>query len=104
MKKLLILSTMILTLVLVGCGAKQVNYVSVMEANAKQYYEKYQTGVTGVDFFEISIANLKNANDLGGGKFDVKSLKNCKDSSYVIITIKKGTNVITKYDDHMNCE
>lgn len=104
MKKLLMISIVTLSLILVGCGAKKVDYVKVMEGYSKQYYEKYLTQVTGFDSHEISIELLKNANKVGGGEFNVKTLEECKDSSYILIYVKKDTNVITKYEDHMNCK
>lgn len=103
MKKVLMLSMVLISLVLVGCGTKATDYSKIMRAQAKAYYEKYQTGVTGNDIFEISLTNLKNANEKSDGDFDVKALSDCKDSSYVELFVARGTTTITKYEDHLNC-
>ncbi len=103
MKKLFILP--VLALILVGCGAKKVDYKPIMKKMADAYFEKYVKGHTlEIDIQEVSIASLKNANKNSDGNFDVSKLKDCRDSSYIKLSLNRETQAITKYEYKMNCE
>lgn len=104
MKKIITLSMIFLSLMLVGCGKKAVDYETIMETQATAYYEKLLKGkVNLVDKFDVYIWMLKNAN-ANGNNFDLSKLDKCTDMSYTTINYDKKTNEIISFENHLSCE
>lgn len=106
MKKGLVISFMLVSLLLVGCGNKQKKYESALNENAKQYYEtfmkKYAKG--SVDKVEITLKELKQANSVGSANYDLSSLEKCTDSSTIIYVLDKKSGNIKETQYKLNCD
>ena len=88
---------------------------SVMKDYATTYYNNHMDGLTG-DYFQISVENLKSANDLASDAdfktadgtsletYDLTKLSKCTDDSYVEIEINQDTKEIENYEFHLSCE
>lgn|SRR5574344_2155724 len=103
MKKILIGSVALVSLLMVGCG-KKIDYEAIMKKQATTYYEKYMTGVVGVTAHKVTISMLKNANKVVDAKFDVDKLKKCDDESSVTIVLDSDGKKIKSYEFDMNCK
>lgn len=104
MKKVLIVSFLILSILVVGCGNKQKEYEKVMKEYAKEHYEKYMSGWSGVDVAQVSISLLKNANEQINANYDLSKLEKCTDESYVNIILNKETKKIENFEFHLDCK
>lgn len=106
MKKGLVISVMLVSLLLVGCGKSQKKYESALDENAKNYYEtfmkKYAKG--SVDKVEITLKELKQANSVGSANYDLSALEKCTDSSTVIYTLDKESGDIKGTQYKLNCD
>lgn len=103
MKKLFWLCIPII--LLTGCfGGKQGKWEKEMQKHATIYYESYMKPIEGQIKNDISISALKNVNKQEGGKFDLRKLSSCKDSSYVTITVDEKTRKIKEYTYYMDCK
>ena len=113
MKKFLIVSVAFLSLLAVGCGKKKDNdnkkeenkkseQELAMEKYAKDYYikfmNKYLTDPT------VSLDSLRSAKKDGFTDYDLSALDKCKDTSYTELKLEEGTNEITGYVHHLDCE
>ncbi len=110
MKKFLIVSVAILSLLAVGCGKKKDNKKEnvkspqeiAMEKYAKDYYlkfvNKYLTNPT------VSVQALKKAKKDGYTDYDLSDLSKCKDTSYTELVLEEGTNEVKGFVHHLECE
>lgn len=109
MKKVLVLSVALLSLLAVGCGnskkSKEAKINQKMEEYARNYYETYILDhVEGLDIPEISIDNLENANKNGGANYDLTDLEDCTKDSYARLILKENKRDIDKVELKMNCK
>ena len=104
MKKIIVLS--IFVLMLTGCfKTEEQKREDSFKRMAADYYEKYAKEYLGVipDKFDVSIYNLKSANDRAEGNFDLQYLSNCEDESKVSLLLdEKGE--IEGYSIDLNCQ
>lgn len=106
MKKAIILSIAILSILAVGCGKKEKlsTYEETMKEYATDYYNSYLKDVNGIDIHQVYISHLENAVNIKGKEYDMTKLEKCKKDSYVDITLKKDSKDIDKMEYHMSCE
>lgn len=98
MKKIILL--LMVAMMLTGCSSEKKQKQQLDEAG-RHYYEKYMSSLTGVDEVEISLGMLNKVNEQTDADYNLKALKNCKDSTQVIFTIKDGKIAEAKYE--LNC-
>jgi hypothetical protein len=104
MKKLLLVS-MLLSVFLVGCKKEEKNYEEILKSSAEEYVEKYSSSVIGlVDVFTVSVADLKNANNNGGGDFDIAFFEGCTDDTQVSMSIDSETKEVVEYEYLIKCK
>lgn len=103
MKKAMIVSLAFVSLVVVGCG-KKTNYEEEMKTVATAHYEKYMTGVTGVDAHTVTLDALRKTNEQGITNYDLKKLEKCKGESSVTLILDEEGKSISKYEYDMKCE
>ncbi len=109
MKKFLIVTIAVLSLLAVGCGKKTQKTTGpkkspqeeAMEKYSKDYYikfmNKYLTNPT------VSLEALKKSKADGYTDYDLSKLDKCKDTSYTELKLEEGTNEITGYVHHLDC-
>jgi len=103
MKKMIVICLSLLML----CGCSKNNMAKKeesMQQYAKDYFETFMTGVDGRDEAAITLEDFKEANEEFDKSYDLKIFENCKETSSVKITIKKGKNEISNYDYNLNCK
>lgn len=109
-----IILVLILGLVIVGasgCGktVSAEEQQNIMKEYATTYFNNHMIGIENQDeatetIAQISISMLKQLNELDlEEKYDLSKLSNCKDESYVDLTINTETQMIEKYDFHLEC-
>lgn len=108
MKKGLIVSLALISLFAVGCGKskeeKAKEYEKVMGDYAKNYFETYiLNNVEGLDIPEISIQNLKDANNFGSN-YDLSKLEGCTNESKARIILDATKRGIDRMEFEMNCK
>ena len=86
MKKIIILLVAIL---LTGCSNEKKQQEQHDKAG-RQKYEKYMSALKGIDEAEISLGMLNKVNDEKKEEYKLNALKNCKDTTQVVFTIKDG--------------
>lgn len=98
---------LITTLIITGCGTKKVvpDYEKIMKGYADTYYVKYVKGmqIPSPNKFEISIANLENANEKVLAGFDLSDLSVCTKESKIIL-ILDTTGEISSYEYQLDCK
>ena len=110
MKKTLVFSLALVSLLMIGCGGKSKeekakDYEAVMEQYARNYYETYILGhVEGLDVPEISIESLQNANENGGANYDLSKLSGCTNDSKVSLILAENKRDIKSVEFSMNCK
>ncbi len=67
----------------------------------KQYYEKYMSGVTGVNEAEITITMLQTAIDQNSDDYDLSLFDKCESDTKVLLTLEDGE--ITDETVELNC-
>lgn len=109
MKKILIVTIAVLSLLAVGCGKKAKKtegpkknpQEEAMEKYAKDYYirfmNKYLTNPT------VSLEQIKKSKTDGYTDYDLSKLEKCKDTSYTELKLEEGTNEISGYVHHLDC-
>ncbi len=108
MKKGLIITLAFVSLFAVGCGKskkeREKEYQQVMEEYARNYFETYILNVVeGLDVPEITIQNLKDANEYGSN-YDLSKLKDCTDESKARIILDETKRGIASVEFEMNCK
>lgn len=106
MKKIFALIILICVFVVTGCnlfGSKTLKYQETMEEYGRDYYEKYQKGISTLNSFEVTIELLKNAN-AQGSNYDLTKLDKCSDSSKISFTINEDTKEIKTVNFEMDCQ
>ena len=94
MKKIIILLVAIL---LTGCSNEKKQQEQLDKAG-RQYYEKYMSALKGIDEAEISLGMLNKVNDEKKEEYKLNALKNCKDTTQVVFTIKDCKIDSAKYE------
>ncbi len=97
---------LIAVLIVTGCSfgdKKMEKYQNVLEEYGRDYYEKYQKSIINIPSFEISIENLKNANEQGEN-YNLDKLSNCNDVSKVTFDVNEESREIEKVTFEMNCK
>lgn len=74
MKKVLVLTILACSLILVGCD-NQSEYEEIMRDYATTFYNNYQKGSEGLTTPTISIQQLKDANEQVQAGFDLTGLE-----------------------------
>lgn len=95
MKKIVIL--LVVTMMITGCSSEKKQKQQLDEAG-RQYYEKYMSALKGIDEAEISLGMLNKVNDEKKEEYKLNALKNCKDTTQVVFTIKDGKIESAKYE------
>ncbi|MFA5603625.1 MAG: hypothetical protein WDA12_02065 [Bacilli bacterium] len=106
MKKIFTLIILICVFTVTGCSlvrSKTLKYQEVIEDYGRDYYEKYQKGISTLNSFEVTIELLKNAN-AQGSNYDLTKLDKCSDSSKISFTINEDTKEIQTVNFEMNCQ
>lgn len=94
MKKIIFTCICILPL-LFGCSK---NYESELKEVGNNYYNSYvKNKVEGLDKVEVTLGELRIMK-----KINLDSVKECKDNTKIIMTIKN--NKIVNYDFEQNCK
>lgn len=100
MKKVIGFSLLII-LVLAGCGSKKENYAKTMEDYAQKYYDLHLSGDVNLTTYTLTIADLKEAITLVGDSYDMTKLEKCNDDSKTVMT--KNNDKLT-FETTMNCD
>lgn len=109
MKKFLIVTVAVLSLLAVGCGKKEEKETNkkseeevVMEKYTKDYYikfmNKYLTNPT------VTLESLRKSKTDGYTDYDLSKLDKCSDTSYTELVLEEGTNEIIDYKHHLDCK
>lgn len=88
MKKLFLI---LIILILVGCNNNK--YEKTMEEYSQTFYNLHIKGQKRNQIVTISIADLKEANEVVGDDYDLKKLKKCQDDSYVELEIDENFEI-----------
>lgn len=102
MKKLMFVSLLICTIFIFGCTSKTEKREAAMKEYATKFYELHQKGDNGLTNPTVSIARLKEANELNNDGYDMDALKGCTDDSYVELQINDAKE-ITGVTYHLDC-
>jgi hypothetical protein len=103
MKKILVVCTLLL--VICGCNKNKVDKKEeTIKKHATDYYETFMQGVSGRDEAVITLKDLKDANKNLNKSYDLKDVEECEDNSEIKLSIKKGTNKVTKYKYNLKCK
>ena len=103
MKKTLIVSLLVCTVFVAGCGNKANAKEEAMKEYAIKFYESHQKGDNGLTTPTVSIEQLKTAIEVVGDQYDMTKLDGCADTSYVELKIDESKNV-TDVVYHMECK
>ena len=104
MKKTLIITFLIGSLLFVGGCGSQSKYEETMREYATTFYNNYQKGSEGLTTPTISIQQLKDANEQVQAGFDLTSLEKCTDDSYVELVIDEATKDVQDVKFFLQCE
>ncbi len=103
MKKILIITALACSLVLVGCGSQE-KYEEVMKEYATTFYNNYQKGSEGLTNPTVSIKQLKDANEQVQASFDLTKIEKCSDDSYVELIIDETTKDVKDVKYFLQCD
>ena len=67
----------------------------------KEYYEKYMSGVTGVNEAEITVEMLQTMIDQNDDDYDLSLFEKCESDTKVLLTLEDGK--ITDETVELNC-
>ncbi len=67
----------------------------------KEYYEKYMSGVTGVNEAEITVEMLQTMIDQNDDDYDLSLFEKCESDTKVLLTLEDGE--ITDETVELNC-
>lgn len=97
MKKIIFI---ICLLFIVGCGKQDINKLEdKLKDLGNDYFSNYMIdNAQQLDIALITIADLKQANEIMDSNYDLTIFKNCKDESSIKIYLKSGTTQIEKYE------
>lgn len=101
MKKFLIIGLCTLSLFATGCVSKLQREEALAKAG-EEYYEKYMSGLVGLDEPIITIEMLEKSNDENDTNFDLSLLKKCDKDSKVTFTLINGK--IEDKEIELNCK
>ena len=104
MKKILLFICIVL--LITGCGKVDENKLeSKMQELGNDYFSEFMiNNAVSLDIAVISLADLKEANDIMDAGYDLSIFKNCTDESNVKIYLKSGTTQIEKYEFEFFCK
>ncbi len=103
MNKFLVLLLLPSLILLSGCN-NQKKYEEAISEYATAFYNDYQKGSIGLTNPTISIAQLKEANELVQANYDLSKLDGCEDQSYVELIIDEETQDILEIKYFLQCE
>ena len=104
MKKILAIMVLASSLLLVGCG-DQSKYEDTMKDYATTFYNNYLKGNEGLpNPYQVSIQQLKDANEQVQAGFDLTPLEKCTDDSYVELVLDENTKDVQDVKFFLQCE
>lgn len=90
-----------MVLLLVGCKLKEDQLQNKFLEYAEDYYKNYS--VKGFNEVDISLNNLKQANEKTSSNYDLSFFNDCKDSSLIRLIINKNGE-IDSVEYYLNCK
>lgn len=111
MGKSKVIIVIVLVIVIAGVGAfyfynKQEtnkNLENELTPMAEDYFDNYMSANTGSNIYEVTLADLKKANE-EDANYDLSKFNKCEDDSTVKITIDYSTGKVTKTEVELNCK
>ena len=73
-----------------------------LEVAATKYYESHMSNIKGIDTAEITLKMINSAAKTNEEKYEISSLKNCKEDSKAILTISKDK--VKNVEISLNCK
>ena len=70
---------------------------------AEDYFENYMSANTGSNIYEVTLDDLKKANE-NDADYDLSKFDNCNNDSLAKITIDYNTGKVTKTEVELNCK
>jgi hypothetical protein len=104
MKKILLITLMLF--LLTGClKTNAQKKEDALKKAATEYYEKYAKEYLGIfpDTFDVSIENLKSANDRAEGEFDLKIFDKCETTSKASLSLNDEGEIVG-YTFDLTCQ
>lgn len=104
MKKIVLFLSVIF--LISGCGKVDENKLQVkMQELGNEYFSNFMIGnALELDVALITLADLKEANEIMDTGYDLSLFKRCTDESNIKIYLKSGTTQIEKYEFELNCK
>ena len=107
-KTIIIISGVIVCALLIILGVfiytKKVESTRIkeFETAAKEYYDLHMSNIKGLDQAEVSLKMINYVNEHKNEKYDVSSLKKCKEDSKAVLTI--SNNKVKNVKIIINCK
>lgn len=70
---------------------------------AEDYFQNYMSANTGSNIYEVTLKDLKKANE-EDANYDLSIFSKCQDDTTVKITIDYNTGKVTKTETELNCK